>query len=397
MELTTTTPTTVVAETPIVVTPSETSTTPTTSIPTGPRDTATVARETMAALDKADTEAEAQANDDNETETAKAAPVTEKPAVETKSDTVAPVVEEELSEADKLLKEAGYDVKAGSKDNRIPYSKVKTIITNQLAKERQTFETERGETKAKIAEFETTMEEVGRVESMMMSQDPKAVKAFLDGLADVNPVLKTVLAGVAPVATTQSTTAPLAASEMPKPNAKLSDGTMTYDLDGIKSLLDWNTTQVEQRLAPKFKTIEDLEAARRKEIEGVENERRRQTVLSEREKVVETQLQEARQWPGFADNYDAILDALKKDSEEARKTKSRPKHTLESAYRAVVVPKLMTTRDSLRAEILKEINQQPRSTSTAPTPSVAAPIKAGTRSTEDIARETIRRLEGGGA
>jgi hypothetical protein len=63
------------------------------------------------------------------------------------------------------------------------------------------------------------------------------------------------------------------------------------------------------------------------------------------EERIKSQLEEAKTWDGFCEHFKEILKALQDDSAEAERTGTRPKLTLEDAYRKVVTPKSSTDRE----------------------------------------------------
>lgn len=130
---------------------------------------------------------------------------------------------------------------------------------------------------------------------------------------------------------------------MPGPDAQLPDGSIGYSPDGLKALLDWHAgqvqTQMESRYAPVLQEHETRQAYQA--AEG----RVRQKVTA------------ALEWPGFQEAQGDIAAALRADRTL----------DLHGAYMRVVVPKLKADRDTMRAELIAEIQGKPLKVShTAP-------------------------------
>jgi hypothetical protein len=159
-----------------------------------------------------------------------------------------------------------------------------------------------------------------------------------------------------------------AAGGMPGPDAQLPDGSVGYSPDGLKALLDWHAGQVqaqmEQRYAP---VLHDHET--RAAIQAAEGR--------VREKVTH-----ALQWPGFADAQADIAAALRADRTL----------DLHGAYMRVVIPKLQANRDTMRAELLAEIQGKPLKVSHT-APHGAAPAVASSDDLQSIIRASIANIQ----
>jgi hypothetical protein len=164
--------------------------------------------------------------------------------------------------------------------------------------------------------------------------------------------------------------------EMPRANVEVDDGTRLYSEDQAQKLVSWLerriTRQIEDRYAP------------------IEAEHKRgqawQSAL-ERNKV---RLEDARtSWPGFKEHEVDIATYLQKDG----------RATLDSAYRAVVVPALKADRAQMEAELRKgliaELNDKAKVTTEKPG-SVTTTVKKDFKgmTTSDIVAATVAEMEG---
>jgi hypothetical protein len=161
--------------------------------------------------------------------------------------------------------------------------------------------------------------------------------------------------------------APAPNQQMPQPDTPFPDGSVGYSQEGLAKLLEWQAAQVEARIAERYKAIEDAHLADQQIRAAVGR--------------VQTQVQDAMAWDGFAENQAEIAKALQANRQL----------TLEAAYRQVVLPKFRATRESLRAEILAELNKKP-SRVTGTSPGGGAPPAANSDDLESVIKAAIAHL-----
>lgn len=343
---------------------------------TAPSSTADIAGDVLESLEAAETPSETT----TETPAATVSPAA--PVVEAKTETPA-VVQPALSEAEKLLHDAGYTQprRDDGRENRIPHSKVVKIIENGINQGKGHFgekfkavETERNTYKADLDEMYADVR-----------GDPRA---FLEKLAQHDPRYKTLLEPAAP-ATVEPQAAPLA--DMPAPDITLQDGSRTYSIDGLKKLLEWNTGHVKAQLMPeldaKLKPWQEREKAEHARVEA------EKAAGAVRERT-QSQIAEAQTWPSFKDHEADILKALQEDSTKAHAEKRRPTLSLEGAYRQVVMAKLSADRNKMREEILKETSHAAKASPAVPRAGQEVPRAPGRTTTADVAARVLSRLEG---
>lgn len=180
--------------------------------------------------------------------------------------------------------------------------------------------------------------------------------------------------------------APAAAApvgDQPKPDVLLPDGTLTYSEEGLQKLLDWTATkartgaleEMDRRLDERLGPVKPL-------IESHQTQVLWNQAVSKQRVVLE----EARsKWPGFKDAEPAIKAFMGQRGNEAV--------SLEAAYRAVVIPKFQADRDSMRQQILDEINARPAAASQVRPPRAETAVPpSGPRDLEQVIAESIRGL-----
>ena len=309
----------------------------------------------------------------------------------------------EAGSDDEFSKRFGIPTKSVTgKENRIPYSRVKSIISKnekdteaRLAKKfEDQYKPKLSEFEGKVKDYEGRLTKVNQFEQMMTG-DPQtflsvlstipAYKPFFDyinKLADDVETGAKVPAGTG-VAGAQPTTPTIVedpADPMPQPNKPQADGSKVYDLQGLQSLLAWQERRVEKRVGAQFEST----LAKRLgpfEQRKAQEEHLKTVILPE----LNRQIAEAEaNWPGFKENETEITAAL-----EQNKNLS-----LEGAYRMVVLPKITADRSRIRTELLAEIKRQPVSTAVASSRTTPRAPQSGARSIEEIILEEARRLGG---
>lgn len=290
-------------------------------------------------------------------------------------------------EEDEFAKKFGIPAKADSgRENRIPHSRVQKIVAKAekeaIAKATKDLETkfapQLSEAQAKVTDYEGRLGKVAQFEEIMVNspQEHLGMLARIPAYKDFFDFVKSALdlqqnggnaAPVAPVAET-----------MPQPDQKLEDGTMVYSMDGLQKLLDWQAKNVEDRVT---KNYESRLGEVTSQYAPILREREAAQHMAALVPQVQKQIDEARTWPQFNENEADIVKALNDDQALS----------LEGAYRKVVFPKIVSSRDTMRASILDEIRKTPGSTSSVPQRAATKPTQApsGPRSLEDVIAESI--------
>lgn len=278
---------------------------------------------------------------------------------------------------------------ASGRENRIPYSRVKRIADNAVkdAKTAWQKEVESGfvpttkyqELDTRVKAQDIRLSEVAQFEKVMTSEPVR----FLQQLATL-PQYAEIFARLTAQAQPEvpATPAPLVPEDMPQPDQELSDGSRVYSMEGVAKLNAWNRAQ------GKKETMQEVEA-RIKSIEAryapLENDYKQHQVVQQIMPKVQQQIADARTWPLFNESEAEIVAVLQKF----------PAINLERAYQQVVFPKLQANRDQMRASILKEVKQAPRSTAASSSVTRSSPTTAtaGPRKLEDIIADSIKLLK----
>jgi hypothetical protein len=297
----------------------------------------------------------------------------------------------------------------GGRENRIPYSRVKKITEKaadkaasdlaEVALGRKLNPGEKAldvvkahvaqlpELQTKVTDYETRLSSVGQFENVMANEPERflgmlaripAYKEFFEFVQKASDLMDSQAAGTAQAAPGQEPVTFAAGAGMPEPDEELSDGSKVYSMEGLKTLLAWNAQQVEQKVTKQFedryKTVEPA-------VKDWQEQRRIQAALP----VVRKQIEEAKQWPLFAESEEAIIGVLK----------ANPQISLEGAYRQIVFPKLVAERNKVRQDVIREAQTAPTSTS-VPTRAASKPgpqTPNGPRKLEDIIKEQVERLK----
>jgi hypothetical protein len=171
---------------------------------------------------------------------------------------------------------------------------------------------------------------------------------------------------------------------MPQPDQELPDGTKVYSLDGLKKLNEWNRQQARKE------ALDEVN----KQYGGIREEWEAHQRIQAALPHVQAQINEARTWPQFTENEEAITKALV----------DNPTWGLERAYQAVVLPKIQasvasaqtdraTLEKQIRKQVLEELQKAPRATSAPASSSRPSPASSGPRDIESVIRDSIQALK----
>ena len=344
--------------------------------PASPPSSRDIVAATLTKLETADAEATEDAEDD-----ATPAPAVTEPK---------PGPQRVLSLEEQLLEEFGFKEarRPDGREHRIPRSKVLQMIGSGLKRGQAKWEGEKTALEQTRQQLEAHLEEVRNA----VRGDPRQ---FLEEIARLDTRYQQFLA---PVSRETSRPAVPADIALPDPDLDLGNGMKSYTPAGVRNLVQAVVEAVAGPLVDaKLKPLTEREQRQQAEAEADAAARQR----------YQTEITEAQSWPGFgalpADGsltpfQQEVLEVLKQDTATAKAQRRRPTMTLRHAFLEVQAKHLAAASDpaTVRAQVLKEVNQAPRSTSVTPH-AVESTRKAGPRSSVDVVRETLAKLERGGA
>jgi hypothetical protein len=289
--------------------------------------------------------------------------------------TVAPTTPETTPGAKQQV--AGDQTQQGRRQGPIPYDRHQAVLTRQRAQH-----------EAAVAELNQKLQAV----AWAFEEDAQAKMQALD-LAETNPEafaralltdgryagllqLRSEAQAAQPAAAPVPQAAPL--TDKPGPDVVGADGSLGYSQEGLDKLLDWTRQQALTEAESRFNKTLD---ARLKDVSPIVEERQARAAFEQLQNKYRPVLENARQrWPKFRENEPAIQQALR----------SNPTWDLNDAYREVVMPHFQADRDSMRAELLAEINAKPVAAQQVRPPKAETHVAhAGPRDTEDVIRDAI--------
>jgi hypothetical protein len=300
-----------------------------------------------------------------------------------------PATSPEAAEGDEFDKRFGLQSQSVTgRENRIPYSRVKKIVTkaekDTEARIRKELE---GTSVPKLTEYETKVKDYeGRLERVaqfeqILENDPKQ---FLGMLSKI-PAYRDFFAFVEQAAQQQAPPAKeepyLDHSDMPQPDQVLSDGSKVYSLEGLAKRDEWLARKIESR------AIAQAEDRFSKRYAPIEQAWQSQEQMNRMVPVVERQIAEARTWDKFAELEPRIVEILKSDKSISLE---RAHSKAYQEWSAGEFARLSADRNKIRTEILSEIKSKPIS-SGAPVAGVkpAKMAPTGPRSMEDIIMQSL--------
>lgn len=339
--------------------------------------------------------------DTNSTDSLEAAPTGEEapseavseetPAEEESITTPSPAERVPAKPQDEFDKTHGIQSQSTSgRENRIPYSRVRKIADNAVADAKKVWETEFNpkftEMSTKVKTYEDQLGRVKAFEKVMVN-DPQGHFQMLSTLPAYKDVFSQIEAAFNAAQNFQGQPIQPVSDDMPQPDVDAPDGTKVYSLDGLKKLMEWNSSQTERRVSQQFQ----------ERYAPLENHFQSQQRLAQTLPVVQAQIAEARLWDQFNENEDEITAVLQSDK----------RISLPQAYIKVVIPKIRAAhvteldkhkadRAKVREELMKELKLAPKSTS-APAKashSSVSGVQTGPKSLEDVINESIKGLKG---
>lgn len=328
------------------------------------------------------------------------------PEVEAKpeetSEVVAPAVKDNVDKPvegakpaeDEFAKKFGISATGVTgRENRIPYSRVKKIVEKnerdvvaRVTKELEDkYNPQITETGTKIQDYESRLQRVAQFEQVMTT-NPREFLGMLSGLPAykeffefVNKALEGQPGAGAAAADPGKATQPAAgaADPMPEPDKVLADGSRVYSMDGLKSLMEWQGRQVEQRVNSGW------EKKVNERFGPIEQAYKSQEYMAKLVPQIDAQIAEARKWPNFNELEQDIVKLLNENQQLSLEG------AYVKAYQATVVPKLTTDRNKIRSEVLAEIKKQPAVTAAPAGVPRTKQAPTGPRSTEDVIKASL--------
>jgi hypothetical protein len=322
------------------------------------------------------------------TPTEEAAPEgTEAPVEASSSQVPSPSANQPKPEEDEFAKKFGLpqQVVAG-RENRIPYSRVKKIVERAekeaIAKAQKDFDPVAHpkfvELDTKVKDYEGRLERVAQFEQVM-TQKPQEFLQMLSQVPAYKEFFDFVRHAVDQARSTQSNQPAGDTDPRPEPDVTLEDGTAVYSMEGLDKLQEWQARRIEAKLSANY---EAKLGEMRSQYDPIRQRFEQEQQMARIVPQVQQQIAEARTWPQFNENEDAITKALQ----------ANPNLSLEGAYRQVVFPKLVADRDTMYKSVLEEVKRgKPTTTATpargATRPNAPAPEA---QSMEDIIRAKAR-------
>src|SRR3990167_7039500 len=224
------------------------------------------------------------------------------------------------------------DALGRKRENRLPHSRVKTMMSKAEQKVLKAVASELGITvdEAQGIQLADVMGHIGESKKTRQSIDDKlknvdAVEAMMAGdgdrfirvLAEVNPEAYGKFAALLDPGASATTTAPAVTAPAddpePEPDYPLQDAQgnevgRTFSLDGLKKLRGWEGRRGTKELRGKTdKRFNPLEHERAQARQAEEHRRRGETLLQQAKDRVSQQMDGAQKWTGFSENADGIL------------------------------------------------------------------------------------------
>lgn len=257
---------------------------------------------------------------------------------------------------------------AAGRENRIPFSRVKKINENAVAKAKTTWtDTELKPVQQKVRVYEERLLGIKQTEDTMFGEPAKFVEqlkslVFPDGSKPYADLLGGAAGAAKPA---EESAVPADDTDLgPEPAPDWKDqptGQTGYTPEGHSKLLAWRDEKTYRR------AVRDAETRLTKRYGPIEkaftSHRERAQAHTELAAATDSLIQDASDWPGFTANFKDI-EAVLPSIEVPPNTPNPARAALKLAYEKVVYPKLRTDEDAIRARVAAELKGTPADTGT---------------------------------
>ena len=278
------------------------------------------------------------------------------------------VSEEAVSDAAQFLLAQGHKPKkVDGRDVWLPYKTVEKMLDRYAGKAAEPLTGEKAQLAERVQTYEQQLAELRQG----VAGDPEA---FLRELASIDPRYGQYLQQQA---TPRQQEQPAADDPMPEPDLDLGNGRRTYSLKGLQARDEWVQRQAERRI---LSQVDERLSTRDRQAQTQQQSYQR----------AQQQVAEAETWPMFGPYTPNAPTDFQKEVFAAFKADTRA--TLRQAYLEVYAKH--NEPDKVRARVLAEMKQAPRSTAVGVQPT-DAPRKTGPPTTAAAAARAYDRLDKG--
>jgi hypothetical protein len=143
-------------------------------------------------------------------------------------------------------------------------------------------------------------------------------------------------------------------AQRPQPDLRAEDGTLAYSAPAMEQLLQWQAAQINGQLDERFKPFDEMQ-----------HERKVEQIHNHADKLATAAIAQAETWEGWNDLKPKVAAMMQRDG----------RHTLNSAYNALL-PAYLKERDTklkaeARQQTLDEIAAKPKAPGKSVAPSAA--------------------------
>lgn len=305
---------------------------------------------------------------------------------------------DEVDEVATLLEAEGFVAgEKGQRENRMPYSRVKKVVENARTKLVTAHTAELTQRDTELTAVKAERDNFQRAHALAETNPEQYILA----LAALNPEYRKYLPGATTPTTTVTTPGkvePPADDPMPTPDGKYPDGTAGYTEEGYTKLRAWDRRQATREAMTEAQKLID---ARLGPLEG---EKKSAAELQQREASINRQVAQVNEAWGEelvkaneTEIGKVIEENLRAHAASVRAHKMNPQVaivpviSIADAAAKILVPKTRVNRDTMRAELLKEINARPGAAQTTVPGATTVSTKesTGPKTTEDVIRDSL--------
>ncbi len=258
-------------------------------------------------------------------------------------------------EFDKILDEAGWRLpKPGQKENKIPQTRARARAKTLLKKVADQHGITLSELKGQLTKAQERAALADNWDQVVAAKDEEGAKAFLRRLALIHPVYERFVTGG--TTTTAAPAVPQALKDLgpkPGPDLKYDDGTVGFSPDQLDKRDEWLASAAEIRGYERSKKEFDTRFG------PIESLHKDATARAAERPKVEARIASIReQWGELFVAQERQESAARGSSDIGKYQAAHPEMPFEQVVAAVLLPKLKADRTTMRANIIKELNER---------------------------------------
>lgn len=301
-------------------------------------------------------------------------------------------VEQTPKPDEEMIKElASYGIhppKPGQREGVFRWSKVQKVLENTRKKAAEKYEKDIRERDERIRQHEMRAKNEEAANRLIATD----AQRYLEVLSTLHPEYKRFLPSAAAETKPKVEVSPK--TEPPPPDAQFADGSLGYSPEGLDKLMQWHHNEAKREAMEAVKQEYEtrfgpMEKDWKQSLEARAADRHLQEAIP----IVRDQIANAKKVWGSMFKSKFTGDA-EDDPEIVKALADHPDWSFEACVSSVLAPRMQTSRQTMREELLDEIHKAPAAASRSVPGTGGGGGKGAARTTTDIVTEAVRAAGG---